>query len=289
VDWERHDVTACVAALFQWNYGTVDDPDYRRGAIVLSDRKITVTDVEYEPPQSKIGFLTPRSIVAIAGDIAFHSEAIVVASRQLSGIKDASPHNVALIYGQAIQAVKRRRAEDLYLAPLGLNTESFLSQQHDLSADFIDRITIQLQDYKGDEVESLIVAADGESVHLYSLDDTGTVTLLNDLGFGAIGIGAWHARSRLMQLGYVRSMLFAPALAAAFSAKKAAEIAPGVGTTTDICIILKDRIETINSNAEETISTLYDNYKRNRNGLEEQLWKDLQSFIDSTESIFTKE
>jgi hypothetical protein len=73
-----------------------------------------------------------------------------------------------------------------------------------------------------------------------AVDTGGSVNCCDDVGFAAIGIGAWHAKSRLMQGGYINNMFFAPALAVLYAAKKAAEIAPGVGRATDIQIVLRE-------------------------------------------------
>jgi 20S proteasome alpha/beta subunit len=274
-------MTVCAAVLFRWNYGTRAEPNYGPAAVTMSDRKITAGDVEYEPNQRKIAQLAPRAILMVAGDLAFHSEAILLAHKQIKGVATTAPENIALIYGQAVQAIKRRRAEDLYLAPVGLNTDSFLAQQRDLSPGFVDQLTHQMQRYREDDVEALLVASDGELLHLYSIDEHGTISCLNDVGFGAIGIGAWHTKSRLMQWGFVNTVNLAPALAACYAAKKAAEVAPGVGTTTDITIVYKDRIEQLVPAVAAQLPTVYESYKKGRTELEVKIVNEIQEFLDN--------
>jgi hypothetical protein len=198
-------------------------------AIAISDRMITAGDVQYEPQQLKVATVYPASLVMIAGDYSLHTQAMKEMYGHLIGVTDAKPRDIALIYGRAIQGIKRRQAEDLFLAPLGLNTDSFLAQQKDMSEHFVKSITAQLQGYRGDDVEAIIVGSDKNIVQIYTVDSLGMVGCSDDVGFAAIGIGAWHAKSRLMQAGYVSRQLFANALAAAFAAKKSAETAPGVG------------------------------------------------------------
>lgn len=123
-------MTVCVAALFNFLY-----PDgLGKVAVVMCDRKITTGDVEYEPNQQKIAYVTKRAIITIAGDYSIHSEAIRLTTEQLKDRQDAAPQAVASIYGQAIQSVKRKQAEDIYLAPLGSNIDMFLAQQNEYSA-----------------------------------------------------------------------------------------------------------------------------------------------------------
>ena len=200
------------------------------------------------------------------------------------------PANIALIYGQAIQAIKRRHAEDLFLSPLGLNTDTFLAQQRDLSEGFVDRLAGQLQDFKGSDVEALLVGGDGENAHIWEIDRGGVVTCLDDIGFGAIGSGSWHARSRLMQLGYTNMVTFGPAVLAAFASKRAAEVAPGVGTTTDIHIVFKDRIEPLRQDMYKKCDELYEVFRKERLALEIKAISDMEEFLatiggNPTESV----
>jgi hypothetical protein len=281
-DEERRAVTVCVAVLCKWNYALPPAaPDMGTIAIAISDRKITAFDVEYEPPQQKLAFITERALVLVAGDLAFHTEAIYATRAQIKGNIEASPQNIALIYGQAVQSIRRRRAEDVYLAPLGLNTDSFLAQQRDLSESFVDQIRHQLQEYRADQVEALVVASDGDTSHIYSVDERGGVSCLDDVGFAAIGIGAWHAKSRLMQWGYTNGVNFGAGLAAAFAAKKAAEAAPGVGTTTDINIVFRNKSEPLLSAVAEKLPEFYEEYKVSRAKLEDKIMSDLNSFIST--------
>lgn len=281
---ERKSVTVCVVTLFGWNYGTLEKPEYSMAAIAASDRMITNFDAEYEPAQLKFAFVTPRACILIAGDYAIHSEAILEAMKALRNTPDAHPQNIALIYGRAVQSIKRRQSEDIFLAPLGMNTDTFLAQQKDLSESFVDRITNQLQEYRGEDVEALVAGSDGQNVHLYHVDTRGTVSALHDVGFGAIGIGAWHARSQLMQAGYVNTAAYCPALAATYAAKKVAEFAPGVGKETDMRLILKNTIEPIRADVFEKLKSLYDDYTSKRRELVSAALAELQkTFIGKTD------
>lgn len=60
----------------------------------------------------------------------------------------------------------------------------------------------------------------------------------NDVvGFAAIGVGRWHANSQFMFKGHNRNRPIPETLLLAFSAKKRAEAAPGVGQATDMFTI----------------------------------------------------
>lgn len=272
-------MTVCVATLFHWNYGTREKPQLGLAAVAASDRMITDFDSEYEPEQLNFAFITSRSCILIAGTYSIYSEAILETAKQLRGMPEAHPQNIALTYGRAIQAIKRRQAEDIFLAPLGMNTDTFLAQQKDFSDSFVDRLTTQLQEHRGDDVEALVVGSDGETVHLYQVDSRGTARCMNDVGFAAIGIGAWHARSRLMQAGYVNTAGYSAALAATYAAKKIAEIAPGVGKATDMRLIVKNVIEPISADIFEKLESVYSNFEMKRRNLSSEAVAELQNTI----------
>jgi hypothetical protein len=219
---------------------------------------ITTADVQYEPQQQKIAFFG-KSLILVAGDIGVHSQAIRDTEKEIRE-RELSPHDVAQIYGRSIQAISRRQAENEILAPLGLNTDTFHAQQKEFSLGFVEMITNQLQHRRPIETEALIVGSDGESAQIYSIDAYGNETCLDGVGFGAIGIGAWHAKSRLMQVGHTSTRFMAPALASIFAAKKNAEIAPGVGSNTDIHFILKDAVFPIWDSVAPELARLYQKY-----------------------------
>ena len=93
-------------------------------------------------------------------------------------------------------------------------------------------------------------------------------------------MGAWHAKSRLMQLGYVNTLMLAPTLAATFVAKKAAEIAPGVGKSTDIHLILRDAIFPQWSPTTAKVCALYDEYEYKNAILQREAIAQLQAFLN---------
>lgn len=229
-------------------------------AIVASDRMITSGDVQYEPQQLKIAFITDHTLLLIAGEYSIHSEAIKETQKQVRRDTKFKPQNIAKIYGKEIQKIRQRHAEDIYLAPLGMNTDTFLAQQKDLSEHFIASITDQIQNYEGTDVEAIVVGGDDGEATIYAIDTIGRVRCYDDVGFAAIGIGAEHARSQLMQGGYVRTSIFASALAMVFAAKKAAQIAPGVGDTTDLYLVFKDRIERLRTDVHSKLRELYKEY-----------------------------
>lgn len=282
------EVTVGIAALFQWNYAAVGQPpDWARAAVMISDRMITAGDIQYQPEQQKVARITDHTYLMVAGDYDLHSEAIC--NLQTEGQKNPAlkPFNAAVMYGYQVQAIQRRHAESIYLAPLGLNTDSFLAQQNDMSERFVNAITAQLQNHNGSEVQAIIAGMDDGRAHIYSIDSKGQVRCFDDVGFVAIGSGAWHAQSSLMQNKYVNAMNFAQAFTAVFAAKKAAEVAPGVGSTTDVrlmlrnvCFTLKDSATPLWQRLADGLEEIHRAYTVGRDILHEDAIKHLQDMLN---------
>ena len=204
---------------------------------------ITAGDVQYEPRQTKYARITPKILIVIAGDYSMHSQGIKKTMAHFRLSASATPEDVAIYYGRSIQALKLKEAEDFFLAPLGLNSDSFLAQQKDMAPHFVSLLTEQMQGYRGEEAEALVVGSCNGLIDIYGVDTKGVIACYNDVGFAAIGSGAWHAKSRLMQAGYVNTTTFAGALSFTYAAKKASEISPGVGPNTDIMLVFRDNYE----------------------------------------------
>jgi ATP-dependent protease HslVU (ClpYQ) peptidase subunit len=271
-------VTVCIAALCRLNYAKKGSPeDWGAIAVTASDRMITFGDVQYEPNQTKAGRMTKRTSVLISGDYALHSEALKKSVADLERNPNATPFDVALVYGRHLQAIKRRHAEDLYLAPLGLNTDMLNASE--MSDSLVSALVNQMQNYRGEEVEALIVGVDKGNATIYHVDTRGTVTCADDVGFAAIGSGAWHARSQLMQAGYTNAFLYFPAMAAVYAAKKTADISPGVGSTTDIQIFFREGPENLIPKTKDKLVELYDGYMVDRGKLAAAAVQSLLDFV----------
>ena len=126
-------MTVCIAGLFRWNYGTLTSQRPEAAALVITDRMITAGDVQYEPQQTKIGSITPLTILVISGDYSVHTQAVKSTAKHFNKNPNASPHDIATFYGREIQRIKLKEAEDLFLAPMGLNADTFLAQQKDMA------------------------------------------------------------------------------------------------------------------------------------------------------------
>lgn len=211
--------------------------------LIASDRMLTAGDIQFEPPVPKMYLLSPSMAVMFSGDANFHAEVlqdlVVEFGQRVAAAPDEwlKVKDVADIYVDCRNAAKRRRAEAAILSPLGLDISSFLDRQGALNTDLANRIAADLINFQVPMVEVIVCGIDRRLGHalpsIHTIHD-GAVSCADSVGFAAIGSGARHAESRLMLNRLSYRTPNADALIILRSAKMDAEVAPGVGTETDL-------------------------------------------------------
>jgi 20S proteasome alpha/beta subunit len=91
-------------------------------------------------------------------------------------------------------------------------------------------------------VEIIIAGIDKSKAHVSIIIHPGTIIPLDKLGYGAIGTGGIHAIMHLSLMGQTYQKELLETLCNVYFAKKASEVAPGVGQITDMAVIEEERI-----------------------------------------------
>jgi hypothetical protein len=227
-------VTVCVAAL-------CDDNTTIIGA---SDRMLTsgTGDIEFEPPQTKIVNLTSSIAIMIAGDAILQTEIMLNVSADVNKRIQDNPkqwwtvQEVASLYSHYYSQAQVQRSEKAILAPLSLDRDSFINRQQVMAPSLVTQLAEQLINFEISRVETIFTGVDPTGAHIY-VADNGHISCLDSIGFAAIGVGRGHANSQFMFAAHTRFRPGPETLLLAFSAKKRAEVAPGVGRDTDMFII----------------------------------------------------
>lgn len=226
-------MTVCIAAICVF--------EKQPFIVAASDRMITAGDIEFEQPQPKIFQLGLHSVALTAGDVSAQSLIATRTQREIlrSGITDIG--EVAAIYGSEFMEYLRLSAEAAFLAPLGLNSETFIERQQTLKPEVATTLVNQLQDYREnyerDFGGAIVTGVDDSGAHIFVVEATGRPVSMDSIGFASIGFGRWHAGSQFMFSGYAKHWDFERALFLTYSAKRRAEVAPGVGLATDMVLI----------------------------------------------------
>lgn len=256
---EEVEVTVCIAALCEGN-------------IVLgaSDRMITAGDIQFEPPTRKTLGLTTSIALMFAGDAALHSEVSGAVRQRIHDQIQADPlawltvRGVAEMIVAERNALKLRRAEAAVLQPLGMSADDFLQGRHGLSAELSKAIATDLVGYYLPPTHWIVCGVDSEGAHIYTVYD-GELSCQDQVGFAAIGTGGRHAESQLMLGEHARWRTLAETLLLVYSAKKRAEVAPGVGSGTDL-FTAGPNVGTLQSIHDSVLARVDEEYVRIREG-----------------------
>lgn len=237
-----------------------------------SDRMITAGDVQFEPYQVKVWWMNSSIAVMISGDSNLQTEILQEVYSDVSKRTREQPHNwwtvreVAFLYVDHYKRVRNRRSEDALLAPLGLDFETFINRQKEFAPNFVSELAADLLAFELPGVSAIIAGVDPTGAHLWLVSKSGrsvAATCHDSSGFVSIGMGRNHAQSQFMSAGHTRYKLFPETLMLTYMAKRRAEVAPGVGSGTDMFLIFNQGASTYV--AEEIVKDLDKIYRASVN------------------------
>ncbi|HKF53591.1 MAG TPA: hypothetical protein VKB26_14850 [Candidatus Acidoferrales bacterium] len=228
-------MTVAIAAVCKMQGGTA--------VIAAEDHMITAGDVEFEQPQPKMWRQGPHAVALMYGDAAAQAEIANASELEVIQRHIVDVSEIAKVLYRSLRSYVRRLAESDVLGPLGLTTDSFLNHQS-FGSQIYSEIIRQLQDYYRKSGlhygfgGAILIGADGIGTqgHVYKIEYAQRVWV-DRIGFAAAGAGQWHAESQFMFSRYTTEWDFPEALSLLYTAKKRAEVAPGVGAETDIVVI----------------------------------------------------
>ena len=226
-------MTVCIASMSVSKAGGTNWPM----VTMATDRMLTAGDIQFEPYQSKLFDLHTGIVALFAGSASFQASVLVDARGILDNEINVTVKRAAKVYSEVFSRYRREEAELKYLRPLGLTIESFIQNQKTMPQETIDNLTYKLR-VNVIDASTIIAGVDPNGqVHIYTIEDPGEIACQDMVGFAAIGAGEWHAQSLFMFNKYVATKPFSESLFFTYAAKKRAEVAPGVGTVTDMTVI----------------------------------------------------
>jgi hypothetical protein len=265
-------VTVCIAAICK-AIPTTLTPNWEQQKMIIgaADRMLTVGEIiEYEPEATnKIYQFSSAIFAMLAGDFGMQTEILRGVISTVNDRIAAEPEKwldvkwVAEMYAENFKKCHLCRAENAILAPQGLDLTSFLKDQKNLNPEFVKQIASKLAQFQSPGVEAILCGHDVTGAHIYVVDNSANVTCHDVVGFAAIGIGNWHANSQFMFANHTPFRGFAETLLLTYSAKKRAEVAPGVGADTDMFIVGPFLGQCVPSVAPHVLDKLYEAYKSN--------------------------
>ena len=238
-------MTVCIAALAEDG----------RACALCSDQMITAhfpIGYEFESPEvAKIPQVCGDTCVLLAGDILFAHEVIRHAQEMLEDLgATVASGVVAERIRRSYAEIRLERIVQTHLSPRGLTLENYYSMHQQLHSGVVQRIdgTMEMFD---PGVEMIVAGMDGGVYHLFTVTNPGTMVCNDPIGFCAVGSGAPHATYSMIDSGYRKSLELEAVTEMVRQAKKRSEVAPGVGQSTNIRTLGKDREENADGKAKQ--------------------------------------
>lgn len=252
-------VTICIAAICDFR----SDPSsglYSPCIVGATDRMLTAGDIQFEPPTGKIFSLSRNVVALLAGDAGAQIEILNNTFSGFGGRAEVGVREAVDAYCGELSKYNVGQAEKRILAPYGMSMEKFLELHDSLGEGFADQLTYKI-DRNSVGVATIVAGVDSSGAHIYTIHEEGDVHCHDLVAFAAIGDGEWHASSQFMFAKYTRSWNFSKAMLLAYSAKKRAEVAPGVGCDTDLFFIGTEGYSTLRDELKDGIVAIYDNMR----------------------------
>jgi hypothetical protein len=244
--WEDISMTQLVSAIC----------DQGKTVVTVSDRMISTGDMTmaWEQPRPKYNAISNKAVVLSAGTV-HEPDILRRAEKKSMGREDIL--EIADAIKAEYQKARQQTVIDMILIPkLGIySIDEWHQKQANLHFKIVEDIQNAIEHVR---VHShLVLAGVDNEGHLIEISDPGIISCWDTVSFSCVGIGERHASNVFAWYKYSRNFPLNSAIFIAFEAKKRAELAGGVGKSTDVLIINSDGVNKI---TDETIQVLEDIY-----------------------------
>jgi hypothetical protein len=235
-------MTVCIAAIC----------DNGQRIVVAADRMLTFMsplNLEFETEEKKIEQLANGCVALASGNTAYATEILQAVKQKIGGNATPEFQAVAEAMKGDYAATKMRKAyETIILHHLGLDFDSFQKKGGTLPAYLKPQAQtfqqmIALSGQFNLQVDILLAGIDDVGAHLCLVTHPGTLLSLERQSYSAIGSGGIHATIYLSLSAHTSHKGLLETVWNVFAAKKAAEVAPGVGRGTDLVVVEKTSVK----------------------------------------------
>ena len=201
--------------------------------------------IEFDHPDAKIDMIGGRCVALTAGDALSVQDILVGGLGVAAQLQDPTVELIAQHVRNRFVEVRKRRINEMVLGPRGLDFDMFY-------AGGIQRLPGELAMFLDAQIQqaqlgsSIILAGvDASGAHIFAVEDPGTTLCFDRLGYHSVGSGHRHALLTLVAKGQHKTGDMYSTMFNVFAAKKAAELAPGVGTATEMRVITPQGVQTL--------------------------------------------
>jgi 20S proteasome alpha/beta subunit len=225
--------------------------DNGKSAVIAADKMVTFgapMNLLMEPPTfQKITKINERCALNFSGSVPDGEEIVAATLHQAGSLARSPTERVAGVVKSAYVNLKKKRVEETILAPLlSADFSQFQTLVAQSSSSQILQQVLGLISQHNMQLDLLVAGADDSGAHLFIESHPGLVAPADTMGFAAIGSGGLHAAIRLSLAQHTKASTLVDAVYGVYEAKKAAEVAPGVGKLTDMAFIKEGHIRFAN-------------------------------------------
>lgn len=254
-------MTICIGALCEEG----------KNCIVAADREITAPGLSLEfDHERKIELLTNSSVVMTSGDSLLGAEVIEKTRPLVVTKSDNTIRQIAETLRDVYHQVHIERAESVILRPRGLTLAEYqLHGAQQIPLQVYVNIDNQFWNFGVGAVEFILAGVDSTGAHIFRVHYSGLtggswLEWCDRLGFRAIGSGALHSAILLSLDGQNKNTAIDQTIYNVYSAKKNAEVAPGVGPSTDLAVISSAKVDFFSVKTIEKLAGIREEHLKSR-------------------------
>jgi hypothetical protein len=227
--------------------------------VTASDKMITLGGagragtLTYETLDWKLWKVAKTSLALVAGtpeiDILTRVRATADEAKTVADVAE----QIRVDYHAAFRA---RMVDEVLMPLLGIESvEYFHDKQTVLNRETV--VEVVQETSRIDLGATFIVAGVDTEAHIYQIRNPGTIQNCDALSYACAGAGNPHVEAVFARHRYTKYYPLSWAVFIAFAAKKAAEVAAGVGTETDMLIITQQGIRWIEYSQMASIEQIH--------------------------------
>ncbi len=242
-------MTVCIAASC----------DSGRALVVASDRMLSAPflTLEFDHADAKIDPIGSHCVALTAGDALSVQEIIIGGLGVTAQLQNPSVQLIAQNIRDRFAAVRKQRINEIVLGPRGLDFDAFYTggMIRALPPELAMLIDQQVQQMAlGSDI--ILAGLDGSGAHIFAIGDPGAMSCFDRLGYHSVGSGHRHALLALVSRSQHMSNDLNTTVFNVFRAKRAAELAPGVGQATEMRVVTAHGIHSISAEQLEALDQI---------------------------------
>ena len=212
--------------------------------------------IEFEHTVPKITPASPCAVTMVAGDALIGTR---LANETAQAMYGTSPTIAQMAAQLAVnyEAVRNQWVESQILSARGLSFQSFYQGHSTFNGQITAAIDQAMAQFNLG-VELLVAGVDATGAHLFTVHNPGRTAREHDvIAFAAIGTGWIHVMQAMIGFRHSPTAPFKETLYRVYAAKRRSEVAPGVGTDTDMGVISLAGIQPLTNEQLGELAELY--------------------------------